>query len=476
MINNQLVTIMDKVPRRDFIKAAMMANMAGLSNMVLPFSGFENSRKVEPKTIKVKNTDSNFERETLIRPFGFKGGYMTEMWQSACRLESESGISRIGICTQNVLYADADVFSAHSEAGGNAIMYSLTDRALQLIRQTPFTTPIDLIDTILPRVYAEGQRLTGKKNLNTIFALNALIGVDNAAWLLYAAENKLMNFDEMIPEPYKKTLSYHNQKVAVIFLASYNLPLDQLRKAVETGFFVIKIKIGQSGTQAEMLQKDMDRLTAVHSAIKEARTSQTATGKLIYTLDANARYEKKETLLKLLNHAKKIGAFEQILFIEEPLTETNEENVSDVGIRIAADESAHDEAGALRRLEQGYGAIALKGIAKTLSLSMKIARLAHERGIPCLCADLTVNPILIDWHKNLAARLAPFPGLGMGLMETNGDLNYRDWQKMMTYHPRNASPWTIIKDGVFHLNSEFYTQSAGIFEPSAHYQSMFLKA
>ncbi len=55
-----------------------------------------------------------------------------------------------------------------------------------------------------------------------------------------------------------------------------------------------------------------------------------------------------------------------------------------------------------------------------------------------MCADLTVNPILIDWNKNLAARLKPFPGLEMGLLETNGDLNYRNWEKMLIYHPVSA--------------------------------------
>jgi len=43
----------------------------------------------------------------------------------------------------------------------------------------------------------------------------------------------------------------------------------------------------------------------------------------------------------------------------------------------------------------GYGAITLKPIAKTMSMSLKIAQLAYERSIPCFCADLTVNPILV---------------------------------------------------------------------------------
>lgn len=462
--------------RRDFLTTSVPAGVAGLSGLAaLPAWGRQEKAE-DLKMISIQSVDSNFEREKLIRPFGFKGGYMTEMWQSAVRLESESGISQIGVCTQNVLYADADVFAAHSEAGGNALMYSLTEKALQIIRKTGFRDPVSLIDTILPEVYMEGQRLTGKRGLNKIFALNALIGIDNAAWLLYAAENGFRDFDAMVPQAYKQALGYYNDQVAVIYLASYGLPIAELKEAVQQGYFVIKIKIGQPGTQAEMLEKDKARLTEVHNAIKNARTPKTKTGKLFYTLDANARYEKKETFLRLLDHAKKIGAWEQILLIEEPLTEINDENVADMGIRIAADESAHDEAGVLRRLEQGYGALALKGIAKTLSLSMKMARLAHDRGIPCLCADLTVNPILIDWHKNLAARLAPFPDLGMGLMETNGNLNYLNWEQMISYHPRRQAPWTVAREGAFHLNADFFAQSGGIFQPSVHYQNMFKKA
>lgn len=425
------------------------------------------------KKIRIDEVRSNFEREPLVRPFGFKGGYMTEMWQTASQLTSGSGIRRIGICTQNVLYADADVFAAHSEAGGNALMYSLTDKALQIAKTVSFTNPLDLIDTILPQVYEAGQTLTGKKDLNKIFALNALIGPDNAAWLLYGAENNYKTFDELIPADYRQTLSHRNSSIAIIYLASYGLPIAELKKAVDEGYFVLKIKIGQPGTQQEMLARDMQRISEIHQALKDARTNQTKNGKLIYTLDANGRYEKKETLLRLLDHSRKIGALEQLLFIEEPLTEHNEENVLDVGVRIAADESAHDVAGALRRLEQGYGALALKGIGKTLSLSIKLAKLAYERNVPCLCADLTVNPILIDWHKNLAARIAPFPGLDMGIMETNGHLNYLNWQQMVSYHPRNGAEWTKPQKGVFILGEKFYETSGGIFDAMPHYEKMF---
>jgi L-alanine-DL-glutamate epimerase-like enolase superfamily enzyme len=426
-----------------------------------------------PKTIKVTRTASNFEREKLIRPFGFKGGYLTELWQTAALIESESGKQGIGLGTQSVLYGDADFFATYSESGGNAIMYTLTEKALQMVKSIPFINPVALLDKLLPEVLAESQRITGKKDLNRNFVYNSLIAVDNAVWQLYAAENSIKNFDTLIPPDYRQCLSHHNSKIAIMYQVPYGMPVEEIKQAAQKGYFVIKIKSGQPGTQQEMLQKDMDRLTQIHSALKDARTSQTKNGKLVYTIDPNARYEKKETLLRFLDHAKKIGAFDQILLIEEPLEEKNEENVSDTGVIIAADESIHEEADALRRLEQGYKAMVLKGIAKTLSLSMKIARLAYQRNVPCFCADLTVNPILIDWNKNLAARLVPFPGIEMGMMETNGDMQYQNWKTMLTYHPANGASWTQAKNGVFELNADYYHRSGAILEPSKHYQQMF---
>lgn len=425
------------------------------------------------KMIRVVNTRSDFEREKLIRPFGVKGGYLTELWQIASGIQSAAGISKIGIATQSVLYGDADLFAAHSEANGNALMYVLVNKALELVKQTPFLTPVELLDKILPKVLEEGKKITGKSDLNINFVYNALVSVDNAAWLLYGTENNFRDFDAMIPEPYKKALSHQNEKIAVMYQIPYGMPMTEVKNAGSQGYFVFKIKTGAPGSQSEMLAADMERLSLIHDILKDLRTDQTSDGKLIYTLDANARYEKKETLLRYLDHAKKIGAFDQIKLVEEPLSERNEEDVRDTGVRIGADESVHNEADALRKLEQGYTALVLKGIAKTLSLSMKIAKLAHDRHVPCLCADLTVNPILIDWNKNLASRLAPFPGIGMGLMETNGDMNYRNWEKMVNYHPAAGASWMQVKNGVFELNKDFYAGSGGIFESSAHYQGMF---
>lgn len=430
------------------------------------------ANSVSTSPITIARVSADFERQALIRPFGFKGGYQSEIWQNVALLESESGKRGVGLCTQGVLWSDAHVFAGHSESGGNALMYAVTEHALQLLKGRRFTDPVELLESIRHEVYAYAKKITEHPQLRETFALNALVGVDNAAWLLYAAENGITNFDDMIPAAYRPALAHRHEKIASIPLMAYAVPIEELKSAVEQGYFFMKIKIGQPGTQAEMLEKDKARISAIHAAIGNARTSYTASGKLPYYFDANGRYESKDTLLRLLDHAKAIGAFDQIALIEEPFPEELEIDISDIPARIAADESAHTDKDALKRIEMGYKAIALKPIAKTMSMSLKIAQLAHERGIPCFCADLTVNPILVEWNKNVAARLAPFPGLGLGLVETNGHQNYRDWETLRSYHPASNAPWARTVRGVFKLGPDFYARSGGIFESIPHYEAM----
>jgi L-alanine-DL-glutamate epimerase-like enolase superfamily enzyme len=464
---------MSKTNRRTFIKGSLIA--AGAAIVTSPFDLLvAGCAPVEQKKITISKVNSNFEREPLIRPFGFKGGYMKEIWQTVSLLESGSGIHSIGLCTQNVLWSDAQVFASYSESGGNALMYAITERAMQIINGQTFTRPVELLELILPEVYAYGQKVTSNPNLRKTFALNALVGVDNAAWLLYAKENGINTFDGMIPAEYKPVLSHKHDKVAGIPLMAYTIPIEEIKATTDEGYFFMKIKIGQPGTQEEMLEKDKARLTAIHQTIGNVRTEYTKNGKLPYYFDANGRYEKKETLMKLIDHTKSIGAFEQIAIIEEPFAEELEIDVSDIPVRLASDESAHTVEDAIKRIEMGYKAMALKAIAKTLSMTMKIAQAAYERNIPCFCADLTVNPVLVEWNKNVAARLPSFPGIGnLGLLESNGHQNYLNWSRMLEYHPRKDAPWVRVKDGVYNLDKDFYTTGGGIFDPMPHYEAMF---
>lgn len=445
-----------------------MAGVAGIPK--LPAPTLQESQK---KRITIQGVSSNFEREPLIHPFGFAGGYITELWQAVMFLQSDSGIRKAGLATQSVLWSDASVFASHTESGGNALMYALSEYALQLLKGIQFENPVELLDTIFDDVYAYGQKITGNPDLRRTFVLNSLVGVDNAAWLLYAAENGIDNFDDLIPQEYRPALSRRHDAVASIPLVAYNVPVSEIRQAAADGYFFLKIKIGQPGTQEEMLEKDIERLSAIHEATGPCRTPYTRNGKLFYYLDANGRYEKKETFLKLLEHIERIGALDQVVIIEEPFPENSEFDVSDIPVRLAADESSHTAIDALERIEMGYRAIALKAIAKTLSMTLKIAKVAKQHKVPCFCADLTVNPILVDWNKNVAARLDPFPGLKSGLLETNGRQNYVNWKRMEKFHPYHDAPWRQSTGGIFHLGEDFYLKSGGILADSAHYMNMF---
>ena len=428
----------------------------------------------KPSKIRVRNVDLNFEREPLI-PYHFKGSFVTELWQTVTRLESESGVSKIGLGTQSVLWCDARVFAEHSESAGNALMYSMSEKALQIIKTSSFSNPMELLDQLLPEVYDYGKKITGHADLRNTFALNSLVCVDNAAWLLYAAENNIQSFDEMIPPAYRLGLSFRHSKVASIPAFSAATNVEKIKAAADEGHFIMKLKIGSPGTQKEMLEKDMAFLSSVHSTLGKYRTPHSKNGKIPYCLDSNGRYEQKDSFLRFLDHAKKIGAFDQIALIEEPFAETNEIYVGDMGVLIAADESAATVEDAGRRIEQGYKTIVLKPVAKTLSMTLKIARLAFEKKIPCFCADLTVNPILVDWNKCVAARLSPLPNIDVGLLETNGHQYYKNWGKMITYHPQLNAPWTQMQNGIFPIDKSFYDESGGIFQASSHYEQLFEK-
>jgi hypothetical protein len=467
---------MEHLNRRDFVKFSGILGIGGLSGL-----GFSCQQKPSSQegitagisgSIKIKNVSSDFEREPLT-PYRFKGSAITEAWQAIAMLESESGIRTTGLGTQGVLWSDSKVFAAHSESAGNAMMYAMSERALQMIKGESFNDPVQLLDYLLPEVLEFGKKITGNPDLRKTFALNSLVCLDNAAWLLYAAEKGIKTFDDLIPEAYRPGLSNRNDKVASIPSFSVGTSVDKIKEAADEGYFIMKLKTGSPGTQQEMLEKDMEFLTAVHKSIGHYETPYTENGKIPYYFDANARYEKKETLMRFLDHAKKIGAFDQLAVIEEPFDESNEEYVGDLGIRVAADESAHTVEDAAHRIELGYTAIAVKAIAKTLSMTMKITQLAYEKNIPCFCADLTVNPILIEWNKNVAARLPAFPGMTVGLQEANGHQYYKNWDKMAALHPYAGASWVSAKKGVFELNDDYYQKSGGVLEPIPHYLDKF---
>lgn len=426
--------------------------------------------------INIKSTNCNFVREPLIAPFGFKGESIEELWQTIAYIESQEGNRGLGLGVQSVLWSDSQVFEDTGDLGGNNIMFLIMNYGLRLAQGRSFSTPIELLEEILPKVYEYGLSITGGKALRETFVLNALTPVDLAAWMLYFNERKLENFDSIILPEYRDALSHRHSKLASIPLIAYGISIEEVIEHVEAGYFLLKIKIGsdpdRDGDLNKMLEWDKARLLEIHEAVKDYETPHTENGKIAYYLDANGRYDTKERLMELLDYAEEIGALENIIILEEPFPEEVKVDVSDVPVNVAADESAHSDRDVLERIELGYGAIALKPIAKTLSMSFKMAEIAARHDIPCFCADLTVNPVMLDWNKNIAARLKPLPGLNIGVIETNGHQNYTNWERMKGYHPKGDATWTQMDRGVFNLDDSFYSESGGVFEIGNYYRDL----
>ena len=425
--------------------------------------------------IKITESKLDFQREPLLAPFGFKGGYLSELWQIVASLASENH-EAVGLGLQSVLWSDSEIFAGNPESVGNSMMFLMTAYALGQTRGRSFETPFELLRELVPQVLEYGKKITGHNGLRPTFALNSLVAVDNAAWLLYSRERGLDNFDQLIPEDCKEALSQKQTALANVPLMSYGVPIHQIVQAVEDGFFFLKIKIGsdpeKDGDQEKMLKWDCARLKEIHEAVRDFHTPYTQSGNVLYYLDANGRYQSKEILMRFLDYANEIGALERIVILEEPFPEEFVFDVSDIPVRLAADESIHSVEDAILRIQLGYGAFALKPIAKTMSLSLEIAKVAQQKNVPCFCADLTVNPIMVEWNKNVAARLAPLPGLKIGVVESNGHQNYLHWDEMKSYHPCHGAGWDEPKDGIYHLDDDFYAKSGGIFLPSEHYNSL----
>lgn len=426
--------------------------------------------------MKIANGIVNFEREKLISPFGFKGGYIDEIWQIVVKLYSEKGYEAIGLGTQSILWSDPEVFSSFTPVGGNSIMLLLTEYAAKKAATIDFVNPIDLMERLLPEVLEYGKHLTGLNSLRTTFALNAMVPIDFAAWVLYCKEKGLESFDSMIPSPYIPYLPEKNSVVAAVPLITYGSSMTEVAHYCRQGSGLLKIKIGNmseaNGNVKKMLEWDKQRVSEIHKIAAQFTTSQTETGNILYYLDINGQYREKDNLLDLLDFIGGMNITDRIALIEEPFPENLNIDVSECPVVIAADESAHSADDAVKRIQLGYRAIALKPIAKTLSFSLKTLKAASDLGVDCFCADLTVTPVLVDWNKNLAARIKKLPGMNVGILEANGSQYYKRWRELESFHPNYGSSWITPKNGLFNLDEDFYKQSGGILRSLSHYNNL----
>lgn len=421
---------------------------------------------------RIVSAELGCAREPLRAPFGFKGGTLRELWQVCVRLTLDSGVSGMGVGVQSVLWSGPAIFCAFDETGGNEKMLDVTRRALAMLRGMPFTDPPSLLAALTPELLADTRRRLGGVPVPQTFVLNALVAVDFALWQLWNARHGDGTFGALAGA-FCPQLTGRETALGGIPLITYHTPEAELRGLLEGGAALLKIKIGsdpeQNGDPAAMLAWDIERLRGVHAIASDYETPYTECGRPVYYLDANGRYPGRDWLLRLLDAADQMGALERIVLLEEPFPEGAPEQVRDLPVRVAGDESAHSAADVARLTQEyGYSAIACKPIAKTLSVTLEMVRAAQKSGAVCFCADLTVPPVLLDWNMSLAARLPRIPGMRVGVVESNGPQNYTDWQRLNAMCAVPDAPWRTLRDGAYRLDGAFYGQN-GIFDPLPAY-------
>lgn len=410
----------------------------------------------------VAGVEFDISREPLRKPIGFKGAEFREKWISRITLHGATGAKATAFGGLAVLWADERVFLSHTETGANLIMASVTEFAVQRARGIPFRSPVELHDRLFEEVHEFARHVTRVDNLHPTFTLNAMVGLDHAAWLLHAAERKVGTFDEMLRSEFDGVLPEKHGAVAVIPLLSYTTTADEVVQLVDDGHFFLKVKIGAPGDAARMLDADKKRLLELHRLVGHRETSHTADGRIRFYLDANGRYRRRDQVESLLDFADEHGILPQISLFEEPFHESVEADVHGLPVVFAADESLHCIDDVAARWEAGYRAIALKPAGKGLSITLRMAREAFRVGASCFVADSACTPILLDWNKNVAARLPALAGVDCGVMEANGPQQYARWDAMLQAHPAAARSWIRPTKGAFHFDRSFYAEG-GLF-------------
>ncbi len=425
------------------------------------------------KNIRITKTDLKFVREPLLAPFGFKGKYLTELWQSVVYVASDN-FEATCPGTISVLWSDAEVFAEHSPEESSALMNQVTARALQMINGESCARPDMLIRAIVPELKKYADKICGR-NVAETFVLNSLVGLDYALWSVYAKENGIDSFDGIIPDHAREALSFRHEKLAHIPLVSYAVDKDGLKSLLDSGTGLLKIKIGKACGEnltrdedmRSMLEWDKARLTEIHEVAKNYHTDLSKNGGIRYYLDANGRYDDIIRLEALLDHADKIGALGSIELIEEPFAPENEVFVGNLPVTINADESAHSLADVEHRLSLGYKAVALKPIAKTMSISFDMASAIYKAGGQCLCADLTVVPLLAEWNKQFASRIGALSGMNCGCIEINGNQNYKNWSLLGEMLP-DGIEYKKEVNGRFTLEDYYYSNGDKLFNTNGY--------
>lgn len=412
----------------------------------------------------ITKVNCSYTPEKFLHSFGFKGSTLSGVWQTAVSMESDGKIG-VGVGVQSVLWSDSNVFATYGEDKSNSMMFAVTRYAANLISDKTFAHPSEIVSTIFDNCKEYAKEVTGIDVTDT-FVLNSLVPIDFAAWHLWAQLNNITDFDDI----YKGSVKC--DKLANIPLITYSTPIEEVVRLAEEGVCIFKIKLGADpdgdGDYDKMLDWDIRRAFEIHNAVKNISTPHTECGHPVYYFDANGRYPSAEMLYILVSFLESNGILERTVLFEEPFAPDNKINVSELPVNFAADESAHCLEDVKERIALGYRTITLKPIAKTLSVTIDMANYAAKKGVQCFCADLTVNPLMVQWNKNFTARLSLIKGMKIGVVESNGAQNYINWEQLKTYVPGGYGS----DDTIYDLSEGFYTNCGGIFEIPDYYKTL----
>lgn len=415
--------------------------------------------------MKIIDATFTYNRENLISPFGFKGGYVDSLTVVKCQITTVKATG-VGFGLQSVLWSDAGVFTTLGNDKGNKFMLDITKYALKILKGVTGDNPINIIGKIYSSVLSYARSVYGE-TLRETFVKNALVAVDNALWQAHAKELETEDFLKVIPCEYTGLLNAKQNKILNIPLITYGVSLNEVKSLLDGGSALLKIKIGNNLggkiSKNEMLENDKKRISEIHNIAKNYTSPYTKSGKILYYLDANEQYDTLNQVNELISYVKELGALDRVILLEEPFNEFNEVDVSSLPVRVVADESVHSEVDVLKRIKLGYRAIALKPIAKTLSETLKILKVAYDNNVVCFCADLTVPPIMIEWNKQVASRIKTLPELNIGVMESNGKQNFKNWNELIKAVPLYNELNLAEVNGVYTLTDECFDLSGGIF-------------
>ncbi|MGH8018273.1 MAG: hypothetical protein ACREIA_08280 [Opitutaceae bacterium] len=412
--------------------------------------------------LRISDYKFDFVREPFRKPLGFKGSQFTEKWVAEVTLGGSNGAQATAYGGFSVLWADDRVFRNRSESGANAVMASVAEYGLQCARRVQFATPLQLQDRILTDVHNYACEITRLPDLNPAFTLNALVALDHAAWLLFAQAHKLRRFDDFVSAGFSSSLPERHPVLGCIPLVSYKTGAEEIQRLAQDGHFLLKISMGSPGGPDEMLHADKRRLAEIHDLVGRIETPHTAKGKILYYLDANGRYKGRDQIRELLKFVDQEAFLDRLALFEEPFGEFRKESVADFPVTFVGDESIRSVKDLAGMMAAGFRAVAIKPAGKGLSASLRMTREALRLGLTPLVSDSSCTPLMLDWNKNMAARLPTLPGMSMGLLEMNGQLNFAHWDEMLARHPCGDKAWARPQGGLFHLDRDFFTGGGGV--------------